>query len=246
MRFLFALCLCLWPAAAWADSVVADLSQARLSITANFDGSEILIFGAIDADESDPRPVEVIVAVSGPPAPVTVRKKDRVVGIWVNTESVNLQLAPALYQVATTGPLTEILSEAEDERYRISAPRAVLSSGGPEEDPFKQALIRIREGNGLYAVNEGAVDVQRAQLFRTTMALPANLVEGDYTARVFLTRDREVVATFASTLDVRKVGLERWIYNLAHERPLIYGLLSLAIAIAAGWAASAVFRYFRG
>ncbi len=47
-------------------------------------------------------------------------------------------------------------------------------------------------------------------------------------------------------IGVRKVGLERWIYTLAHEQPLIYGLLSLAIAIAAGWSASAVFRYIRG
>ncbi|MEM7491144.1 MAG: TIGR02186 family protein, partial [Pseudomonadota bacterium] len=38
---------------------------------------------------------------------------------------------------------------------------------------------------------------------------------------------------------------ERFIYNLAHDRPLIYGLLSLAIAIAAGWGASAVFRLVR-
>ncbi|MDA0923835.1 MAG: TIGR02186 family protein, partial [Proteobacteria bacterium] len=29
-------------------------------------------------------------------------------------------------------------------------------------------------------------------------------------------------------------------------RPLIYGILSLVIAIAAGWMASAAFRYMRG
>jgi hypothetical protein len=35
------------------------------------------------------------------------------------------------------------------------------------------------------------------------------------------------------------------IYTLAHERPLVYGLLSLFIAIAAGWMASALFRAIR-
>ena len=74
----------------------------------------------------------------------------------------------------------------------------------------------------------------------------AALVEGVYTARIFLTRQGQVVAEFERTLDVRKVGLERWIYTLAHERPLVYGLLSLAIAIAAGWGASALFRWIRG
>jgi hypothetical protein len=32
---------------------------------------------------------------------------------------------------------------------------------------------------------------------------------------------------------------------MAHELPLLYGLLSLAIALAAGWGASAAFRYLR-
>ena len=49
-----------------------------------------------------------------------------------------------------------------------------------------------------------------------------------------------------TTINVRKVGLERWIFNLAHEQPLYYGLLSLAIAILAGWGASTIFTYLRG
>ena len=36
-----------------------------------------------------------------------------------------------------------------------------------------------------------------------------------------------------------------FLYSLAHDQPVIYGLLSLFIAIAAGWGASAVFRYIQ-
>jgi hypothetical protein len=32
---------------------------------------------------------------------------------------------------------------------------------------------------------------------------------------------------------------------MAHENPMLYGLMSLAIAIAAGWGASAAFRLFQ-
>ena len=82
-------------------------------------------------------------------------------------------------------------------------------------------------------------------LFDTSIRLPANLVEGDYRTRIILTRGGEVLDVFEQDIAVRKVGLERFIYNLAHERPLIYGIASLAIAILAGWMASAVFRYIR-
>jgi hypothetical protein len=43
-------------------------------------------------------------------------------------------------------------------------------------------------------------------------------------------------------LTVEKVGAERALYVFAHERPWSYGLASVTIALAAGWAASAAFR----
>jgi hypothetical protein len=54
-----------------------------------------------------------------------------------------------------------------------------------------------------------------------------------------------VVNDFETDIDVRKVGLERFLFALSRENPLIYGLMSLAIAIFAGWSASAVFQFIR-
>ena len=54
-----------------------------------------------------------------------------------------------------------------------------------------------------------------------------------------------MVAQYETVIDVRKVGMERWLFNLAHEQAFIYGLLSLFIAISAGWGASAVFGLLR-
>jgi uncharacterized protein (TIGR02186 family) len=110
---------------------------------------------------------------------------------------------------------------------------------------FSDALIRIRERDDLYQLNESAVTVAEETLFNTSVALPANLTEGDYVARILLTRGGQVIDQYQTTINVQKVGLERWVYTLAHEQPLIYGILSLVIAIFAGWAASAVFRYIR-
>jgi uncharacterized protein (TIGR02186 family) len=75
--------------------------------------------------------------------------------------------------------------------------------------------------------------------------MPANLTEGAYQTRIFLTRNGKVVSEFETAIDVRKVGLERWLFNLSRQQPLVYGLLSLAIAIFAGWGASAIFRMLR-
>ncbi|MEO5614635.1 MAG: TIGR02186 family protein, partial [Cypionkella sp.] len=68
----------------WAnEALVSGLSQNRVQITANFDGSEILIYGAVkrDAPAPDGPPLEVIVTVEGPSTALIIRRKERVAGI---------------------------------------------------------------------------------------------------------------------------------------------------------------------
>ncbi|MEM8592958.1 MAG: TIGR02186 family protein [Pseudomonadota bacterium] len=250
MRWFLCTLLLMSPVAA-QENIVADLSQNQVSITTTFTGSEILIFGAVKrgAVVDDTFPLGAVITVSGPSTAVTVRKKDRVAGIWVNAEEVDVSSAPSFYAVVSSGPLYETISYTEDLRHGISKSRAIRLIGAASQvaDPiqFREALIRIREEAGAYVLDEGGVMVQEEALLRASVGLPANLVEGDYEVRIFLARNRNVVSTFETQLAVNKVGLERFLYALAHEQPLIYGLMSLVIAIAAGWLASAAFRFVR-
>jgi len=243
------LALVLPGAAPAQEDVVLGLSQNRIAITANFDGSELLIFGAVKRETAIPEtPLDVIVTLAGPSEPVTIHRKSRRLGIWVNTSSVEVDRAPSFYAVATSGPLDEVLTQTEDLRHAVSIPRAVRSVGATIEgaQSYTEALIRLRERTGAYQMLENEVQVDQQTLFRTNVVLPANLTEGAYSARIFLTREGRVLSRFDTVIDVRKVGLERWLYVLAQEQALAYGLLSLVIAIAAGWGASTAFRLLRG
>ncbi|MGA9253347.1 MAG: TIGR02186 family protein [Roseobacter sp.] len=253
-RTFLSLILCvvgLWGASTAAEEVVLGLSKDRISITTNFDGSEILIFGAVKREDAIPGgpPVEVIVTVAGPSMPITVRRKEKRLGIWVNIDAVEVDRAPSFYAVHSSGLLSDVLKDVEDLRHKISVPRAIRSVGAPDhiQDAmsFTEALIRIRENSELYQLREESVVVDEQTLFRTSVRLPAALTEGDYVTRIFLTRGGEVVSSFETTIDVEKVGMERWLFELSRQQPLIYGLMSLAIAIGAGWAAAAVFRFIK-
>ena len=111
--------------------------------------------------------------------------------------------------------------------------------------PFTQAMVRLREQSGLYRLDQGSVTLTEETLFRANIQLPANLIEGDYKTRIFLLRHGEVVDVYRAPIEVRKVGLERWLYRLAFDWPFLYGLMSLAVAVAAGWGASTAFRLLR-
>lgn len=250
MRALALSLLLALPLPGMAEEVVLGLSRDKVAITTNFDGSEILVFGAVKREAPIPeQPLDVVVAIAGPSDPISVRRKERRFGIWVNVESLMVDSAPSFYTVATTAPLDEVLSNVEDLRHKISIPRAIRSVGAPssvaDAQAFTDALIRIRKNNGAYSVQEGAVSLDENTLFRTSILLPANLTEGEYQTRIFLTRDGTVISKYETVIDVRKVGMERWLFALSREQPFWYGILSLAIAIAAGWGASAAFAALR-
>jgi uncharacterized protein (TIGR02186 family) len=247
-----ALCLIVLSAGtASAESIVSGLSQNAVSITADFDGSEILVYGAVKRETAPPAgsTLDVIVTVQGPSTPLMIRRKERVAGIWINNAKVKVDQAPSFYAIATTGPLPKILNQTENLRYKISIPSAIRAVGISDEaanaTDFVEALIRLRMATGTYGVNEGSVILNEETLFRADVLLPANLVEGDYVVRLFLTRGGKVVATQERSIDVRKAGLERFIYRMAYDAPILYGIAAITIAALAGWAASTAFRLMR-
>jgi len=141
----------------------------------------------------------------------------------------------------------DVLNNEEDLRHHVSIRRAIRSVGAgvADSEDFTEALIRIRQSKGLYQTNINAVQLDEETLFRTSVRLPANLTEGDYHARFYLTRGGRVLDSHDSVIAVQKVGLERFLYRMSRDTPFWYGIMSLAIAIFAGWAASAAFRMFR-
>lgn len=249
-----ALFLILIAGSAFAETprVIASLSQNAVSITTDFSGSEIFVYGAIERghfpDERD-EDLGVIITVFGPSSPVTVRKKDRVFGIWANVESAVVDSAPSFYALASTEPLAAILTDEANSRANVTVDNSIHIAAGPrgiaDPEAYRDAIIRLNRDKGVYFDMIGEVEMVGKTLFQTHIDLPANLVEGNYAARIFLTQGGEVVDDFQTGIRVRKVGLERWIYNLAHEHSLIYGLLSILVALMAGWGASEMFRILR-
>ncbi|PZX11627.1 uncharacterized protein (TIGR02186 family) [Celeribacter halophilus] len=246
MRHLIALvAFTFLPLMAQAEQVVAALSQTRVAVNANFDGSEILVYGAIKREDAIPEndPLDVIITVAGPEHVETIRRKDRRFGIWINVEAQVVGHTPTFYTVASTRALHDILPPLTDSLWKITADKRILP--GMRGLPAREALIRLRKDADLYRTREGEVDLIQDTLFNTSIALPSNIDEGVYTTRIFLVRGGQVIDSYGTSINVQKVGIERWLYNLAYDNALIYGIMALAIAGLFGWGASEAFRLLR-
>jgi len=237
------------------EELVTDLSDHLIAIESTFTGTEILLFGAVEAESPEilAKPRDVVVVVRGPSQQITARRKARVAGIWVNYDAQSFVRVPSYYAVVSTRPLDAIASAEILERHEIGA--ANLRFAGSEDQeaandpalniaraPFRLALIRLKTREGLYRNDPGGILFLGDTLFRANVEIPANTPVGTYTAEVYLFRDGHIVHAQASPLFVTKSGFERFIFNLAHRNPLTYGIIAVIVALLAGWLAAEAFR----
>ena len=175
-----------------------------------------------------------------------VRRKDRVLGVWMNRESVGFANVPGYYAVAANRPLSDIASPGLLARLQIGTENLRLAPIGRfnETDlvPYRDAVVRDKVRDGLYQENAGRVVFLGPKLFRVRVGFPAKVPVGTYQAEVYLVRDDQVISAQATPLFINKFGAERAVYDFAHEQPLAYGLAAVALSLAAGWLAATFLR----
>jgi len=220
-----------------AQPLVADLTSHLVGITTGFTGASVVLFGATDG------PGDVVVVVRGPPREVSVRRKSRVAGIWINTRRVTYAGVPSYYAVASSRPLDEVTTPASRQLYEIGLENLRLNVvDGRPSDAFRAALVRTQQDEGLFGREPGKVNFLGERLFRTTIALPANVPTGTYTVQVYLVRGNDVVSGQTTPLIISKVGLDAELFDFADRRAALYGIVAVAAAMMAGWLASLPFR----
>ena len=222
-----------------ATPLVADLSDHLIAITTDFTGTDVLLFGAVDG------PGDVVVVVRGPVNDATVRRKERVAGIWVNRESVEFRAVPSFYAIASTRPLDDILDLPTRMHHSIGLDTLRLSAPDAERSllpEFRAALERIKTAEHLYQPDVIDVTFLGDTLFRADFQFPSNVPTGSYVVEVLLIREGEVASAQTTPLVISKSGIGADLYQFAHVHSFFYGVATIVIALAAGWIAHLVFR----
>jgi len=223
-----------------ADTLIADLSSHLIAITTGFKGTDLLMFGAIDA------PGDIVVVVQGPLTSITVRKKERVAGVWVNQANITFENIPSFYALASSKPIEQILSPETQKQLNIGIENVPMKVDGeltPEEEKqFHEALIANKRLQELYYTDIARVNFMGRELFRTNIFFPSNVPTGDYVVDIMLVRDKNVVGVQRTPLVVSKVGFGAEIFDFAHQQKWFYGSLSIGLAILGGGVGYVFFR----
>ncbi|MBZ9701189.1 MULTISPECIES: TIGR02186 family protein [unclassified Mesorhizobium] len=232
------------------ESIQIGLSTDKVSITAGFSGADLTIFGSLE----NPDPLvarqgryDIIVVLEGPPKPVVVRRKDRVLGVWVNLESETFENVPVSYSVATTRPLQDITEPNSYRQLSLGASNLYMQPADAGDSPatieeFTAALRERKAATGLYSENVGGVQFLSQNLFRATVRLAPNVPVGTHKARAFLFKSGLFIKESSAQLEIRKSGFEQSIFRVAHDYSFLYGVFAISLAMVTGWLGRLIFR----
>ena len=235
--------LALLCAPASAERLIATITPAKISISANYTGGHIVVFGAIAGGEAPQRRYDAIVTVIGPRQDLIVRRKERVLGIWVNTSSSTFSSVPSYLAVSANRPFDDIATEETMRYHRIGLQHSVFAGQSVNrDDPFQANLIDARLQEGLFIAQPHGVSFVSPTVFRAEVPLPKSAPTGNYTVEVHVLADgRPIADVFSSAFEVEKIGLPQFVVRSAVNYSLFYGLGIMGLALLTGWIASVAF-----
>ena len=233
------------------DIIEAGAAQNHFYIEPSYDGTSIALFGSVDSDRLNNEPFDVAITIRGPIRPVTVWKKARRAGLWINAESLTFDGVPNYYAVLSTKPLDEIASLEERKDHEIGV--AVLQfplTATPETkaltnplQEFRHALLKLKRMSGLFVEdNQAAIEFLGTRLFRARVFLPPAAGPGLYRANFYVLQKGRVAGEASERIRLNKIGIEARLSSAAINHPWLYGVLAVLLAAGVGGGASLVFR----
>ena len=239
-------------APARAERLIVSVSNHRVTVTPNYSGEELVLFGSIEKDASTSPAhtnYDIVVTVAGPRADMVTRRKERRFGIWINTDYRQFLQVPGYLALFANRPFDAIASPEVQRRQQLGLDNVLLTQRvGPDyadvvpNDVFRRAFLRLQEQHGLYREDTSAVTFLTPTLFRTGIPLPAQVPIGTYEVEIKLLSDGVLVTRTETAFEIVKVGFEQFVANTARQNGFVYGLVTAAMALMTGWMASIVFR----
>ncbi|MBX2834631.1 MAG: TIGR02186 family protein [Micavibrio sp.] len=235
---VFAMLMMLWPLAAQAENPLEiDLAKNTVDITTGFTGADVVVFGVKNGRG------DIAIVLEGPRKAVTVRRKENVFGAWINRSWINYDDMPLYYDYA--------IGSLDDTAYKkvgIGVEAIEFKAGKKgehnidEHKLFKSALIDEKVQLAFYSVTPTLIEFLDGGFFKVLFHLPANVPKGDYVMRAYLIEKGKVTFTAEKMLYVGQVGFNAKVLSFSYNERMLYALLCIAIAFAAGWVSNKLAR----
>lgn len=224
-----------------AGNLQLQLADDTINITTFYNGTTVEVSGSVPSD------TDVVLEVSGPKKDVHLKEKGKVLGfLWMNKTDVSLENTPADYMVYTPENGEDLLGLNTGIGYQALVKDIEIQPETEDKDFIFGEYVKLMEKSGVYAMNWGAVKYgsvkDDAKPFSATLIIPSKMAAGMYHVKAFAIKNGDVVDQTQSDLTVQLQGFPAMISSLAFNRSLLFGIMAVVIAVAAGLFVGALFK----
>jgi uncharacterized protein (TIGR02186 family) len=224
-----------------SNPIISAISTNQINIDTNFNGAEILLFGAKTERG------EVIIALRGPKKKYMVTKKQKLLGMWFNGKRMIFEDAYSYYSMFSVSDNLDLKNNLLDD-LELGPNNLKFETKDKEDrqlqEEFKMELINHLKKGHLYSIGQKNIEFFDDNLFEAVLKFPKNIPYGVYTAEIYLIRDNNLVAFQSIPIFVNQVGDSAKIRNFAYQNSFLYALMAVLIAIIAGFVANYIFSRF--
>jgi hypothetical protein len=225
--------------------LTARANHDHISVDFFYHGSSVSVRGVSDPD------VDLVIKIAAADGHEVLKEKGKAGGVlWMNVGTLQFENTPKLYEIHSTRPIAEILDAGEADRHVLGYPalgrhvRIEPLADEAEQERWFAEYVKYKEGQKLYATSTGKITFSEKDGKHTYFIdtpWPYQAPPGNYTATVYAVRDGRVVETAASPIVVEQVGTVRYLSGMAKNHGALYGLLSILVALGAGFGVGLVF-----
>ena len=244
-KILFAIIFLFSIASFCLGSVISDVDKSDIELSTRFDGTSILVFGAISSENNR---TSLLVEVVGPPTTIDIRKKVQIWGIWISKKIAQFQNIPSFYQISISNPEHPILKEIEYQRLKSNFYDSLeiisRSEKGNGPEKYFGELTRLKKKIGNLVTFKEKINIIENKLFSHKVNLPKKIHPGIYKIKMTLIDQQgEELSKSEHSVKVSKVGVQEFLSSNSKNNPVFYGLFSVIIALFLGFSAAQLFRW---
>lgn len=226
-------------ALAGRERIASHMLKGIIDINASYHGERLFLYGVC------PENCDVVVSMSMPGDTLRMGKEGKFGPLWLTVGRITFVNWPVMYKIKSTRPLIEILPKDTAMVHMlgydaIKAQTKVLGTDRP--DFYLDQLASLSESQRLFSDWEEAIQMHAGGLYDASFFWPAKARTGDYLVQVYIIRNSEIIGHVSEIVNVQKIGIEQWLSNESRKHGVIFGSISVLMAVLSGGLVSMISR----
>jgi uncharacterized protein (TIGR02186 family) len=222
-------------------------TKGEVDIGLMYNGDYIYFVGGVP----DPSADVIVKLTSTENTPLSVNRKGRVAVVWMNVKQFTVTGLPLLYKIHSTKPIDQILSKELAAELGIGYDvlkdqmKLELVRGEAEEDDRDtvfDGVLRLKKETNLYNIDEKRIEITGGKLFKHYFRFPSAASEGVYKAESYIFMQSKLVGKGVDEIKIQKTGIEAAFTHMAFNRPVLYGIMAVLVALGMGLLVGFIFK----